>query len=57
MTMPFFSPDPSKVAELEAYMDQLRRDQDSVGGAKITVIAEGVMPGLGEPVFDRSMLT
>ncbi len=38
--------------ELEAYMDQLRRDQDSVG-AKITVIAEGVPVGLGEPVFDR----
>ena len=33
-------------------MDQLRRDQDSVG-AKITVIAEGVPVGLGEPVFDR----
>ena len=48
----FFSPDPDKVAELETYMDQLRRDQDSVG-AKITVVAEGVMPGLGEPVFDR----
>ncbi|HLD67524.1 MAG TPA: chorismate synthase, partial [Pseudomonas sp.] len=48
----FFSPDPDKVAELEAYMDQLRRDQDSVG-AKITVVAEGVMPGLGEPIFDR----
>ncbi|QTF91667.1 chorismate synthase [Halomonas sp. BM-2019] len=49
---PFFCPDPSRVAELEAYMDQLRRDQDSVG-AKITVVAEGVPPGLGEPVFDR----
>ncbi len=48
----FFSPCAAKVAELEAYMDQLRRDQDSVG-AKITVIAEGVMPGLGEPIFDR----
>lgn len=48
----FFSPDPDKVAELETYMDQLRRDQDSVG-AKITVVAEGVIPGLGEPVFDR----
>src|SRR5690606_5812436 len=48
----FFSPDPAKVAELEAYMDQLRRDQDSVG-AKITVVAEGVPPGLGEPIFDR----
>jgi chorismate synthase len=48
----FFSPDPDMVPELEAYMDQLRRDQDSVG-AKITVVAEGVMPGLGEPIFDR----
>nr|WP_298250858.1 chorismate synthase [uncultured Halomonas sp.] len=49
---PFFCPDASRVEELEAYMDQLRRDQDSVG-AKITVVAEGVPPGLGEPVFDR----
>ncbi|TDR50520.1 chorismate synthase [Halomonas ventosae] len=49
---PFFCPDPDRVPELEAYMDQLRRDQDSVG-AKITVVAEGVPPGLGEPVFDR----
>ncbi|TVP92167.1 MAG: chorismate synthase [Pseudomonadaceae bacterium] len=48
----FFCPDPERVAELEAYMDQLRRDQDSVG-AKITVVADGVPPGLGEPVFDR----
>src|SRR5213080_2995438 len=36
----FFCPDPEKVPELEAYMDQLRRDQDSVG-AKITVVADG----------------
>ncbi|WP_348827706.1 chorismate synthase [Halomonas sp. RT37] len=49
---PFFCPDPKRVPELEAYMDQLRRDQDSVG-AKITVTAEGLPPGLGEPVFDR----
>jgi len=48
----FFCPDPDKVAELETYMDQLRRDQDSVG-AEITVIADGVPVGLGEPVFDR----
>jgi chorismate synthase len=48
----FFCPDPDKVPELEAYMDQLRRDQDSVG-ARITVVAEGVPPGLGEPIFDR----
>lgn len=49
---PFFSADPDKLPELEAYMEQLRRDQDSVG-AKITVVADGVPPGLGEPVFDR----
>ncbi|EWG98951.1 chorismate synthase [Halomonas sp. BC04] len=49
---PFFCPDPDRVAELEAFMDQLRRDQDSVG-ARITVVADGLPPGLGEPVFDR----
>lgn len=48
----FFSPDPDKVPELEAYMDQLRKEQDSVG-AKISVVADGVLPGLGEPIFDR----
>ncbi len=48
----FFFPDASKVAELEAYMDALRKDGDSIG-AKVTVVAEGVPPGLGEPIFDR----
>ena len=48
----FFCADPSKIAALEAYMDDLRRQQDSVGAA-ITVVAEGVPPGLGEPVFGR----
>ncbi len=51
-TNPFFCPDPALVPELEAYMDALRRTGDSVG-ALITVIAEQVPPGLGEPVFDR----
>lgn len=49
---PFFSPDPSRLDELEAYMVNLRRDGDSVG-ARVNVIATGVPPGLGEPVFDR----
>jgi len=49
---PFFCPDAARVAEMEAYMDALRKSGDSVG-AKISVIAEGVPPGLGEPVFDR----
>ncbi|WP_414501197.1 MULTISPECIES: chorismate synthase [unclassified Zymobacter] len=48
----FFCADPSKVEALETYMDELRRAQDSIG-AVITVVAEGVPPGLGEPIFDR----
>ena len=49
---PFFCPDPTKVQELEHYMDALRKEGDSIG-ARINVIASGVPPGLGEPVFDR----
>ena len=49
---PFFCPDASKVPELEAYMDALRKEGNSVG-AKVTVVAESVPVGLGEPIFDR----
>ena len=49
---PFFCPDADKVPELEAYMDALRKEGDSIG-ARINVVAEGVPPGLGEPIFDR----
>lgn len=49
---PFFCPDAAKVAELEAYMDALRKEGNSIG-ARINVVATGVPPGLGEPVFDR----
>ncbi len=49
---PFFCPDPSRVKEIEDYMDALRKEGDSVG-ARINLIAENVSPGLGEPVFDR----
>lgn len=49
---PFFCPDAGKVAEMEAYMQALSKEGNSVG-AKITVVAENVPPGLGEPVFDR----
>ncbi|MGO3407864.1 chorismate synthase [Marinomonas sp.] len=48
----FFSPDPDAIPELEEYMTALRREGDSIG-AKISVIAKNVMPGLGAPVFDR----
>lgn len=48
----FFCPDPSKVAEMEEYMTALGKEGNSIG-ARITVVAQGVPPGLGEPVFDR----
>ncbi|RZS80334.1 chorismate synthase [Pigmentiphaga kullae] len=51
-TNPFYAAGSSRVAELEAYMDQLRRDGDSVG-ARIEVVAENVPVGLGEPVYGR----
>ncbi len=49
---PFFCPDASLVPRLETYMDQLRKAGDSIG-AEVRVVAQGVPPGLGEPVFDR----
>lgn len=49
---PFFSPDDAIVPELETYMDNLRKAGDSVG-AQISVLAHGVPPGWGEPVYDR----
>lgn len=49
---PFFCADPARLAELEEFMDDLREQGDSIG-AKISVLASGVPPGLGEPVFDK----
>lgn len=49
---PFFSPDASKVSEMESYMLALRKEGNSVG-AKISVVVSGMIPGLGEPIFDR----
>jgi chorismate synthase len=49
---PFFSPDPARLEELDSYMINLRREGDSIG-ARVNVIATGVPPGLGEPIFDR----
>ena len=49
---PFFCPDASKVPEMETYMDALRKECNSIG-AKISVTATGLKPGLGEPIFDR----
>ena len=51
-TNPFFCPDADKVPEMEAYMDALRKEGESIG-ARIEVVATHVPPGLGEPIFDR----
>ena len=49
---PFFFPDASKLEALDEYMRKLKKEGDSIG-AKVTVVAEKVPVGLGEPVFDR----
>lgn len=49
---PFFCPDVSKVEAMENYMTDLRKEGNSVG-ARISVVASGMLPGLGEPIFDR----
>jgi chorismate synthase len=49
---PFFCPDKSKIAEMESYMDRLRKEGDSIG-ARINVVASHMPVGLGEPVFDK----
>ncbi|TXR53224.1 chorismate synthase [Reinekea thalattae] len=48
----FFCADPDKVQQLDEYMTNLRKQQDSVG-AQVSVVATGVIPGWGEPIFDR----
>src|SRR3954452_16883821 len=49
---PFFVANRSMVAELEAFMDRLRKSGDSCG-ARIEVRARGVPVGWGEPVDDK----
>ena len=48
----FFCPDKALVPKLEAFMDALRKEGDSIG-ARVSVVASGVPPGWGEPVYDR----
>ncbi|MDW7612759.1 MAG: chorismate synthase, partial [Candidatus Nitrotoga sp.] len=49
---PFFVADEGYVTQLEGYVDGLRKSGDSVG-AKLTVVAENMPVGWGEPVYDR----
>jgi len=48
----FFWPAADQVPELEKYMDGLRKAGDSVG-ARVTVVADGVPPGWGEPIYGK----
>jgi chorismate synthase len=51
-TNPFFCPDNNKLEQLAQFMDELRKQGDSIG-ARINIEAHNVPHGLGEPVFDR----
>lgn len=49
---PFFCPDPDAVELWSSYLDGIRKDGSSIG-AIIEVIAEGVPPGLGAPLYGK----
>ncbi|AWX15150.1 chorismate synthase [Mergibacter septicus] len=49
---PFFCPDPLAIERFDHLIRELKKQGDSIG-AKLTVVAENVPVGLGEPVFDR----
>ena len=49
---PFFCPDYESVPLMEQHIELLQKEGNSVG-AKVSIIAEGLLTGLGEPVFDR----
>ena len=51
-TNPFFCPDPETVSRWEAYIAEVRKAGSSIG-AVIEVVAEGVPPGLGAPVYGK----
>lgn len=49
---PFFCSNIEKISELESQIKHLKKTGDSIG-AEITIVAENIPIGLGEPVFDR----
>jgi chorismate synthase len=49
---PVRCPDPEVAARMIALIEEVRKDQDSIGGI-CEMVAVGVPPGLGEPVFDK----
>src|SRR5579859_2594655 len=49
---PFWCPDAAAALKWADYLDKLRKEGSSAG-AVIEIVAEGVPPGLGEPVYDK----
>ena len=49
---PFFAPDPAIVPVWEEYLDGIRKSGSSVG-AVVEVVADGVPPGIGAPVYGK----
>jgi chorismate synthase len=49
---PFFCPDAKAAAEMEGYLDGIRKDGSSIG-AVIEVVAEGVPAGWGAPLYGK----
>jgi chorismate synthase len=49
---PFFSPDAKAAARWADYIDEVRKRGSSIG-AVVEVVAEGISPGLGAPVYGK----
>ena len=49
---PVRCPDQAKASEMEAYIKQIRKEGDTIGGV-VTCVIKNVPVGLGEPVFDK----
>jgi chorismate synthase len=49
---PFFCPDAEAAAFFEEYLDGIRKEGSSIG-AVLEVVAEGVPPGLGAPIYGK----
>ena len=49
---PYFLPDLSKIESLESYIENIRRDLNSVG-ARINCVATKVPVGLGDPIYNK----
>lgn len=49
---PVRCPDPAAAQKMIQLIEQVRKEQDSIGGACV-IVATGVPAGLGDPVFDK----